>query len=53
MLLAQEGINGTVAGRPGAIDTLIDELRDGALFPGRLDDLELKYSQAAEMPFGR
>ena len=29
------------------------ELRDGALFGGRLDNLELKFSQAAAMPFQR
>jgi len=53
VLLAHEGINGTLAGEPGAIDDFVAELRDGASFGGRLDDLELKFSQAAEMPFGR
>jgi len=53
LLLAHEGINGTVAGRPEAIDSLVDELRTGPLFGGRLDNLELKFSTAAEMPFRR
>ncbi|MGE3987305.1 rhodanese-related sulfurtransferase [Pseudorhodoplanes sp.] len=53
ILLAHEGINGTVAGKDDAIDELITELRDGALFGGRLDNLELKYSTAPEMPFRR
>jgi UPF0176 protein len=53
LLLALEGINGTVAGRPRAIDSLVDELRHGPLFGGRLDNLELKFSTAAGMPFGR
>jgi UPF0176 protein len=53
LLLAHEGINGTVAGLDGAIDTLMAELRDGPLFGGRLDNLELKFSAASEMPFGR
>lgn len=53
VLLAQEGINGTVAGTTAAIDALIAELRDGALFGGRLDHLELKFSAAAAMPFRR
>ena len=53
VLLAHEGINGTLAGEPGAIDEFVTELRDGAMFGGRLDDLELKFSQAAELPFGR
>ena len=53
VLLALEGINGTLAGSADAIDGLIDELRDGALFGGRLDNLELKFSQASAMPFQR
>ena len=53
ILLAQEGINGTVAGSDEAIDALITELRDGALFGGRLDNLELKFSSAPAMPFKR
>lgn len=53
LLLASEGINGTIAGRAEAIDVLVAELRQGALFEGRLDNLELKFSTAAEMPFRR
>jgi UPF0176 protein len=53
VLLAHEGINGTVAGGAEAIAALVAELRDGALFGGRLDNLELKFSQAATMPFQR
>src|SRR3979490_1471716 len=53
VLLAQEGINGTVAGSADAIGGLTEELRDGALFGGRLDNLELKFSQATAMPFQR
>jgi UPF0176 protein len=53
VLLAHEGINGTLAGNAGAIDALIGELRGGALFGGRLDNLELKFSSAAVMPFAR
>jgi UPF0176 protein len=52
VLLAQEGINGTLAGEPKAIDTLVEALQ-GPLFGGRLDNLELKFSQAAVMPFAR
>ena len=51
VLLAHEGINGTLAGLDPSIDALIDELRDGTMFGGRLDHLELKCSTAAEMPF--
>jgi UPF0176 protein len=53
LLLAHEGINGTVAGSHEAIDALMTELREGTLFMGRLDNLELKFSTATEMPFKR
>jgi UPF0176 protein len=53
VLLAAEGINGTLAGTAEAVDALADELRHGALFGDRLDRLELKFSSAAVMPFGR
>lgn len=53
ILLAHEGINGTIAGSDDAIDVLTEELRDGPLFGGRLDNLELKYSTAPVMPFRR
>ena len=53
VLLAQEGINGTLAGPADGIDALVEELRHGVLFGGRLNNLELKFSDAAEMPFGR
>ncbi len=53
ILLATEGVNGTVAGSDDGIDALIAEFRHGTLFSGRLDHLELKFSRAAVMPFGR
>ena len=53
LLLAAEGLNGTVAGSAGAIDAFIEQLRHGPVFAGRLDDLELKLSRASEMPFRR
>jgi UPF0176 protein len=53
LLLAAEGINGTVAGEDKAIDAFIAELRDGHLFGGRLNNLELKFSTAGAMPFLR
>lgn len=49
ILLAYEGINGTVAGTPTAIDGLIAFLRD---IPG-CAELDVKYSHAMEMPFYR
>jgi UPF0176 protein len=53
VLLAQEGVNGTLAGEPASIDALVEELQMGDLFGGRLDNLELKFSHAAVMPFAR
>jgi len=43
-----------LAGERDAIDNLIKQLRDrDALFANRLNNLELKFSTAAEMPFQR
>jgi UPF0176 protein len=53
VLLAHEGINGTLAGTGDGIAAFVSELQHGELFGGRLDNLELKYSQALTMPFQR
>src|SRR5260221_13462704 len=53
VLLAHEGINGTLAGGPEAIAGLVEEMQHGALFGRRLDHLELKFSGASAMPFRR
>lgn len=49
LLLAAEGINGTVAGTPEAIEALIEHLGEKPALKG----LEVKYSTASEMPFHR
>jgi len=49
LLLAAEGINGTVAGSAEAIDFLLDHLRAD----DRLRDLDCKLSYDDEMPFYR
>ena len=49
LILAGEGINGTVAGTPEAIDALIDHLNETYPFQGA----EVKFSGTAEMPFLR
>jgi UPF0176 protein len=49
LLLAREGVNGTVAGTRQAIDTLLDWLRSDA----RLEDLSYKESFSDAMPFYR
>lgn len=53
VLLAHEGINGTLAGTEEGIAGFVSELQHGKLLGGRLDNLELKYSTAEAMPFGR
>jgi UPF0176 protein len=53
VLLAHEGINGTVAGTDDGIGAFVEALQHGNLFGGRLDHLELKYSAADAMPFQR
>src|SRR5205085_7163041 len=53
VLLAHEGINGTLAGTDDGIAAFAGELQEGEPFGGRLHHLELKYSQAATMPFQR
>lgn len=49
LLLASEGLNGTVAGPGEGVAALLDHLR---ALPG-CADLDVKFSTAAEMPFGR
>ena len=49
LLLAREGINGTVAGTACAIDELLVHLKAMPEFAG----LEAKFSHSAEMPFHR
>jgi len=49
LLLASEGINGTIAGSTVAIDRMIAAIR---ALPG-CEGLDVKFSRAASMPFGR
>jgi len=49
LLLAREGINGTVAGRPDAIGALVERLES---IPG-VAGMDVKYSAARDMPFHR
>ena len=49
LLLAGEGINGTIAGSEAGLATVIDYIR---ALPG-CADIEVKYSTAADKPFGR
>jgi UPF0176 protein len=49
VLLATEGVNGTIAGTPEAIDTALTALR---ALPG-CETLQAKFAEADEMPFLR
>jgi UPF0176 protein len=49
LLVAHEGLNGTIAGPPEAIDRVLDGIR---ALPG-FDRLELKFAEAATPPFRR
>ncbi|QZD90276.1 rhodanese-related sulfurtransferase [Qipengyuania aurantiaca] len=49
LLLAQEGINGTIAGGDAGIEAVLDHIRS---LPG-CEGLDWKESRAAEMPFHR
>ena len=53
LLLAEEGINGTIAGLPGDIHRVLNFLRTDPLLDGRFSDLEHKESYADEHPFYR
>ena len=53
LILAPEGINGTVAGTAAAIEALVDWLLAGPVLAGRLAGAEIKYSTAETMPFLR
>ena len=49
ILLAEEGINGSMSGSPEAVDALLEFLRKDP----RLADLEAKFSQHDDAPFKR
>jgi UPF0176 protein len=53
LLLAEEGINGTIAGLPQDIHNLLHFLRSDAIFENHFADLEHKESFASEHPFYR
>lgn len=53
IVLAPEGINGTIAGKGCDVDALIMFLREGVPLAGRLGDLEVKLSYTTTRPFHR
>lgn len=53
LLLAREGINGTVAGAPQNITTLLEWLQSDPVWQGRLSGIDAKLAHADSMPFAR
>jgi UPF0176 protein len=53
ILLAREGINGTIAGKPDDIHAVLQFLRTNPAFEGKFSNLEHKESYADEHPFYR
>ncbi|HSF71879.1 MAG TPA: rhodanese-related sulfurtransferase [Methylotenera sp.] len=53
ILLAEEGINGTIAGLPADVHAVLEFLRTDAAFEGKFSTLEHKESYADEHPFYR
>lgn len=53
LLLAAEGINGTIAGLPDDINAVLQFLRSETIFEGKFADLVHKESYANEHPFYR
>ena len=53
ILLAREGINGTIAGLPENIHAVLNFLRTDAAFEGKFSNLEHKESYADDHPFYR
>ncbi|MEM7625335.1 MAG: rhodanese-related sulfurtransferase [Planctomycetota bacterium] len=51
LLLAEEGINGTIAGPPDKLRGFVDGLRDPQRHGGRFVDLDVKWSTADAPPF--
>jgi UPF0176 protein len=49
LLLAREGINGTIAGSPEGLEAVLGHIRS---LPG-CAGLEVKFSEAPQMPFGK
>jgi UPF0176 protein len=49
ILLASEGINGTIAGKTDDMNAVIGQIRDD----GRFSDLDIKFSTVDDMPFYR
>lgn len=53
LLLAQEGINGTIAGDEAVIDAFVTYLHSANIFKNRFGGIDIKYAHADTPPFLR
>ena len=53
LLMAKEGLNGTICAADDDMRAFVHELETGPLFHGRLEGWEIKYSTAQEMAFAK
>jgi UPF0176 protein len=53
ILVAEEGINGVLAGNPAVVDMFEHALREDPLFAGRFSDIAFKRSACKTAPFAR
>jgi len=53
ILVAEEGINGVLAGSPAAVDAFEQALRTDAVFDGKFADIAFKRSACKTAPFAR
>ncbi|MEM6853945.1 MAG: rhodanese-related sulfurtransferase [Planctomycetota bacterium] len=51
LLLAEEGINGTIAGPPQALRDFVEALQEDPMYEDRFRGLDVKWSTADERPF--
>ncbi|MEM8739343.1 MAG: rhodanese-related sulfurtransferase [Planctomycetota bacterium] len=51
LLVAEEGLNGTIAGPPAALRGFVDWLRGGGTLGGRFAEVDVKWSTAEDRPF--
>lgn len=53
LLLAEEGINGTIAGNKAAIEAFLAFLKTANIFKNRFEDIDVKFSSTNKAPFLR
>lgn len=51
LLLAREGMNGTISGSQTAIDAILEYIRSNTFLQGAFHDIEVKFSVHSKQPF--